>query len=104
MKTRYELHEILCEDLGSDNCYFTPPSNIHMQYPCIVYHYEGIKTYYADNKRYMNMRSYSITVIDEDPDSEIPNRLFMDDRLKYLESDSVFVADGLYHFPYALYF
>lgn len=104
MRTRLELHSFLCEDLGSDQCYFSPPSNIRMLYPCIVYHYEGIQTSYADNKRYLNLRIYSITVIDEDPDSEILNRLFMDDRLKYLNAGPVFVADGLYHFPYTLYF
>lgn len=102
MRTRLELHEILCEILGSDQCYFSPPGD--MLYPCIVYHYEGIQTYYADNKRYLNSRVYSVTVIDEDPDSEIPNRLFKDERLKYLDAGSVFVADGLYHFPYKLHF
>lgn len=104
MRTRYDLHTILCEVLGSDQCYFSPPSNIRMMYPCIIYHYDGMQVFHADNKRYLNMRVYSITVIDEDPDSAIPGRLFMDDRLKYLDADSVFVADGLYHFPHTLYF
>lgn len=104
MRTRCELHDILCENLGEDQCYFSPPSNIRMQYPCIVYSYNGMITRHADNKRYLNLRSYALTIIDEDPDSPIPGRLFSDCRLKYLSEDSIFVADGLYHFAYTLYF
>lgn len=104
MRTRDELHEILCEDLGSRNCYFSPPSNIRMKYPCIIYHYEGIVTQHADDLRYLNRRRYSIIVVDECPDSCIPGRLFMDGRLKYLSQDrSPYVTDGLNHFPFTLY-
>lgn len=103
MKTRFELHDVLCEDLGSGNCYFSPPSNIQMRYPCIIYEYGGIVTKHADDGRYINHRRYTITVIDECPDSRIPGRLFMDKRLKYLSEDRVFVSDGLYHFVYTLY-
>lgn len=104
MRTRYELHDILCEDLGNDQCYFSPPSNIRMWYPCIVYNYDGMLTRYADDKRYLNHKRYSLTIIDEDPDSLIPKRLFSDCRLTYLSEDTIFVADGLYHFAYTLYF
>ena len=37
MKTRYELHEFLCEILGSRNVYFQPPESVKMKYPAIVY-------------------------------------------------------------------
>lgn len=104
MRTRDELHEILCEDLGNRNCYFSPPSNIRMKYPCILYEYEGIATRHADDIRYLNARRYSVTVIDECPDSRIPGVLFMDERLKYLREDRVYTADGLNHFTFTLYF
>ena len=33
MKTRYELHEFLCEILGSRNVYFQPPESVKMKDP-----------------------------------------------------------------------
>lgn len=104
MKTRKELHQILCEDLGSKHCYYSPPSNINMVYPCIVYGMDGSTTRHADDIRYFNRQRYHLTVITEDEDSKIPGILFMDKRLPYLNEDSPFVADGMYHFPYELYF
>lgn len=104
MRTRTELHEILCEDLGNRNCYFSPPSNIRMKYPCIVYECEGLSTKHADDIRYLNRKRYSVTVIDGCPDSCIPNTLYSDKRLKYLSEDRVYVADGLNHFSFTLYF
>lgn len=74
-----------------------------MQYPCIVYHHEGVNTKYADDIRYLNRQQYSITVVDECPDSMIPEHLFMDTRLKYLQQGRSFVADGLNHFTFTLY-
>ena len=43
MKTRYELHEFLCEILGSRNVYFQPPESVKMKYPAIVYERTEIK-------------------------------------------------------------
>lgn len=104
MKMRTELHEILCEDLGSRNCYFSPPSNIRMKYPCIVYSCDGTLTRHADDIRYLKRRRYSITVIDQRPDSDIPRVLYEDDRLKYLSEDRVYVADGMNHYTFTVYF
>lgn len=101
---RNDLHIILCEILGSDHCYFSPPSNIKMRYPCIVYHQDGVQTIHADNKRYLNKKLYSITVIDKNPNSMIPERLLFDCRLQYLSEDSTFITDGLYHHQFTLYF
>lgn len=104
MRTRAELHEILCEDLGCGNCYFTPPSSIKMKYPCIVYEEDGIRSIRADDLRYLSRKHYNLLVIDECPDSAIATRLFEDERLKYLSVGSTYVADGLYHYPFGLYF
>lgn len=102
--TRLRLHEILCDILGSRNCYYVPPSNIDMNYPCITYELEQASFLYADNKRYLNRMKYSITVIDHDPESEIVKRLFKSN-LPYLSMDrSPYVIDGLHHFPMILFF
>lgn len=95
------LHEILCEILGSKNCYYSPPSNIRMQYPCICYNLSNSETIFADNKSYMISKRYTITLIDEDPDSKIPERLL---ELPYCTSDRNYSEDGLNHFVFTMFF
>lgn len=99
---RIKLHEKLCDILGSRNCYFSPPSNIRMCYPCFVYEEDSRTVRHADNRRYFNKKRYSLTVIDENPDSSIPDKLFESDFL-YLRHDRTYVVDGMYHFVYTLY-
>lgn len=100
---RLRLHEILCDILGSRNCYFKPPANITMQYPCIVYELEGVSTRHADDRRYLKNKRYSLTVIDHDPDSPIVDRL-INSGLKYLEQNDSYVSEGLQHFLFTLYY
>ena len=58
MSNRLELHEILCEVLGSRNTYFQPPESIKMNYPAIVYSRNNIDNTFADNDVYMQSYSY----------------------------------------------
>lgn len=102
-KSRLQLHERLCEILGSRNCYFSPPPNTQMSYPCIVYELSNIQQTFADNITYQKSRRYSVTVIDEDPDSEIPDRI-IDGSDLYTTSDRNFVNDGLYHFTFTIFY
>lgn len=96
------LHDLLCEILGSDHCYFSPPASIQMEYPCIVYHREANDDRYADNQKYLSNHRYTVTVIDEDPDSEIVDRLC---DLPYCRMDrGPFVTDNLYHYPCTLFY
>ena len=53
MKTRYELHEFLCEILGSRNVYFQPPESVKMKYPAIVYERTEIKNRFANDAVYI---------------------------------------------------
>lgn len=102
------LHDILCEVIGApfpdgeDHCYFQPPADIEMSYPCFVYNYTNDQDTFADNIHYQESKRYTVTVIDEDPDSEIPNKLKK--RLPYCTSDRNFVVDGLNHFVYTLFY
>lgn len=101
------LHDILCGVLGApfpdgeDHCYFGPPSDNQMLYPCIRYNYTNDLDEFADNIHYKSSRRYTVTVIDEDPDSEIPNRL---KEIPYCTSDRNFAVDGLNHFVHTLYY
>lgn len=96
------LHDRLVEILGENHCYFEPPSNNDLVYPCIIYHLENKQIDYADNRPYIKYKRYSVTVIDEDQDSKIPDKL--EDGLIYLYPDRVYCYDDLWHFSYTLYY
>lgn len=102
------LHDILCGVLGApfpdgeDHCYFQPPGNPEMKYPCIRYNYTNDLDVFADNIHYMSSKRYTVTIIDENPDSEIPNRL--KNTFPYCTSDRNYAVDGLNHFVYTLYY
>lgn len=95
------LDDILCGVLENQNCYFEPPASIDMNYPCIVYHYTNDDDTFADNIHYQRSKRYTVIVIDEDPDSKIPERL---KELPYCTSDRNYDLDGLSHFVHTLYF
>lgn len=98
---RLPLHDMLCQILGNKYCYFTPPADIELKYPCIVYNYTNDQDVFADNLPYISHRRYTVTIIDEDPDSKIPKRL---KELLLCSSDRNFETEGLSHFVYTLYF
>lgn len=99
---RMALHDILCWVLGSPNCYFEAPSNDEMLHPCMIYNYTNDVDDFADNIHYRRSRRYTITVIDEDPDSKIPSKLT--ETLPYCVLDRIFAVDGLTHFVFTLVF
>lgn len=101
MRTRLELHEVLCGLANSRNVYFQPPENVKMSYPCIVYSRISNFTENADNIDYLKYRGYTITVIDKNPDSIIAERV---ESLQFCEFERSFTADGLNHFVYTLYY
>lgn len=101
MANRLELHEILCEALGSRHVYYQPPESVKMVYPAIVYARNTVSTRHADNAIYKQVVGYSVTVIDEDPDSEIPDRI---SRLPMCRFDRHFVSDNLNHDVFTIYY
>ena len=102
MGTRLELHEELCDVLGSRNVYFQPPESIKLQYPCIIYSKYVGETRNADNKRYNYIDLYNVIVIDHDPDSSIEDQLI--DRFQYCRPDRHYVSDNLNHTVLSLYY
>ncbi len=101
MDRRLELHEVLCEVLGSRNVYFNPPESVKMNYPAMVYSRKTIDNLYADSSVYGQLRAYEVTVIDWDPDSEIVGKV---SRLPTCRFDRHFVSDNLNHDTFTLYF
>lgn len=98
---RLELHELLCSLLGSRNCYYSPPNGMQFKYPCLVYKNEGLDSTHADNILYLGVGRYSVTIIDEDPDSPIREKLLS---LPMCSMGTPFVVEGLNHFPFTLYY
>ena len=101
MSTRLELHEILCDCLGSRNVYFQPPESIKMQYPAIVYSRDDIENEHANNGVYMQSTAYNVIVIDADPDSKVVSKV---SKLPQCTFDRHYAADNLNHDSFTLYF
>lgn len=98
-QNRLKLHELLCEVLGSTNVYFQPPESIKMKYPAIVYSREPIKNTFADDLVYVQSYTYSVTVIDRDPDSKIVGKLSMLPRCRQTRH---YISDNLNHDVFTL--
>lgn len=101
MANRLDLHETLCNILGSRNVYFQPPESVKMQYPAIKYSLSNMKNNHANDKVYTQSRSYQIIVIDKSPDSMISDKI---SQLSYCKFDRSYVSDGLNHYVYTLYY
>lgn len=101
MGTRLELHEVLCDILGSRNVYFDPPESIRMKYPCIVYELDKLDKRNADNLGYLIDHRYEVKYISRDPDNTVKDDLL---KLEYCSFDRRFVSDNLYHDCFDLYF
>ena len=89
------LHE-LCEHV-----YFQPPESFKLQFPCIVYERRSGDTTYADNLPYRFEYCYTITVIDANPDSELPKKVAM---LPMCKMDRCFTSDNLNHTTFIMYY
>ena len=100
-KNREDLHEILVNILGSRNVYFQPPESMRLKYPCIIYERSYIRTIKADNMDFLSIKEYTVIVIDEDPDSEVPDKL---QALEYCQFNRHFVMDNLNHDVFTLYY
>ena len=101
MASRLELQTRLEEILGSSNCYFQPPASLKMSYPAIRYKLNGIDNQNANNRAYILSRSYEVTVIDANPDSEIPDKVL---QLPMCRFNRHYTADNLNHYVFTLYY
>lgn len=101
MGSRLELHEELKEILGSKYVYFQPPESIKMVYPCIVYERYDINNVFADDDIYIQPRQYRVTVIDENPDSDIVTRM---SKFKTARFNRHYVANNLNHDVFNIYY
>lgn len=110
MKTRLDLHETLLDILvglsvrerdGSGHLYFQPPETVKMTYPAIVYTLSGIPIRHADNRPYKHAKQYTITAIDKDPDSKLPERIAEFSTVRF---DRFFTSENLNHWVFTIHF
>lgn len=101
MNKRLELHKVLSDIPNVNACYFSPPEGCSMIYPCIVYWLTDKDVSFSDNIAYMRKDRYTVTVIDTDPDSEIPDKVL---DLPYSTSERNYAYEGLNHFVHIVYF
>ncbi len=98
---RLQLQAVLEALLGSEHVYFQPPASVQMMYPCIVYSRDFASTAFADNNPYRFTKRYQVTIIDRNPDSEIPDKVA---KLPMCTFNRHFTAANLHHDVYDLYF
>ena len=98
---RLELQTLLEGVLGSKNVYFQPPSNVQMQYPCIVYAQDNAKVEFAGNLPYSYAKRYQVTAISRTPDWDVPDKVAL---LPLSNLNRIFTADNLHHYVFNLYF
>lgn len=101
MDRRLSLQETLVNILGSNNVYFQPPETIRLQYPCIIYERSDIDKKYADNRAYISMVRYSLTLITRSPESDLVKAIL---ELPYCSYDRYYAADTLNHDVFTLYY
>ena len=102
MASRLELHEELCDLLGSKNVYFQPPETIKLHYPCIVYQRNTGDTQFANNFPYTFKIQYLVTVITKDPDTDLINRIAM--HFPMSRMDRHFTNQNLNHDVFMIYY
>lgn len=102
MGSRLELQTLL-ESLTdpSPEVYYQPPPNSQMEYPCILYRRDDSWTEFADNRPYARAKRYEVTVIDRNPDSELPDKV---EDLPYCTFNRYFPTENLNHFVFTLFF
>jgi hypothetical protein len=101
MARRLDLQTLLKATLGSENVYFQPPQNLNMHYPCIVYHRDGVHIDHANDEVYHGKIRYLVTVIDQNPDSEVPTRVA---KLPLCRFTRHYAAENLNHDTFNLFF
>lgn len=80
--------------------YYQPPENISMVHPCIVYKRDDIINRHADNSIYGQKHRFTLTVIDDDPDSSIVEYV---SKLPKCRFETHFASAGLNHDVFSIY-
>ena len=101
-RPRIDLHALIQRTVGEDvRVYFQPPADIKMSFPCIVYERVRTDTRFANDNPYLGTKRYTLTSINRDPDSEIPELIAT---LPMCTHSSYFVTNNLNHDVFDIFF
>lgn len=98
---REQLQTLLEVTSGTTEVHFQPPNGTKMDYPAVVFRRSTSRTEHADNRPYRRTKQYEVTVIDRDPDSDIPDKIAL---LPQCSHARTFTNDGLNHDVFNIYF
>lgn len=98
MRPRMEIDDIfrsLCPHV-----YYQAPQSVRLEYPCIIYERNNIKTQKADNMSYIANVGYTVRYVTKDPDDPVVIKLA---ELPYCSHGKHYVKDNLHHDTYTIY-
>lgn len=101
MRSRLELQELLESVDSSLNVYYQPPESLKISYPALIYTKNDIVARHADNNAYMLDKTYSLTLIYKDPDSDLCDKILS---LSGCRFDRHYVSDNLNHDSFVIHF
>lgn len=107
MASRLDLHNEFIDLLGTKDekptrVYFQPPPSVLMKYDAIRYKLTGKSVRRANNKAYNIVNEYEGVIITLDPDTSLPDMLLA--RFEMCSVGRPYVSEGLYHYPFTLYY
>lgn len=102
-RTSFRNQLVKAFELGEkENIYYQPPPKFKMEYPCIVYTMEMPKQNNANNYNYLLTNKYRVTVIDRNPDTELPYRILR--LFSYVRILDRAIIDNLNHVYMEIYY
>lgn len=116
--TRSEIHRLELQDLLEQSIdpllpdqvnfpddvlrsYFQKPGKNGLEYPCALYSRDRSQVKFADNRKFFLKKRWTVTVMDRNPDSDIPDLI---EALPWCELDRTFIADGVNHWVFTLFY
>lgn len=99
MGLRLDFHAILLTI--TPKVYFQPPSNLTIEFPCIIYERDAANTRFAGNFPYLYKQRYLVTIIDRLPDTDILPKVAA---LPLSAFNRHWAVDNLNHDAFVIYF
>lgn len=101
MDHRNEISEKLHTLPVNDEIHFQPPEDVKLVYPCIIYSFDGFRTFHGNDGKYLLREEYTVTHIYQDPIEELHSTILS--LFNYVSYDRGYIADNLYHDVYSVF-
>lgn len=102
MASRLDLQKELEELFETTHVYFQPPEGFKLKYPCVIYTRRSGDTRFADNIPYSFYKSYDVTLIRKDPESDWIDKFAL--HFPMSRYDRNFKTDNLEHDAFVIYY